>query len=437
MRQRLIGLADQLRSSFWFLPSVLLLSAAVLAWAALAADAALDITWGGALYNGGPEGARTLLGTIAGSMVTVGTTVFSLTMVALTLTSNQFGPRLLTNFVRDRGNQVTIGLFLAVFLYSLLVLRAVRDRPGGVPDLAVSLALVLAVVALIGLVYFIHHIASSIQVMNLVQLLADDLRSGLDSTVPERDADPEAEARARTGGPRPAADGQRVDARASGYVLYLDREGFVGRASDRDLVIELLVRPGKFVIEGTPLARAWTASGGAADPDDCDDLADLVGLGPQRSLVQDVEFPIRQIVELGVRALSPGINDPTTAVACVNQLSVGLCQVADRPMPPSVLTDDEGRARVRQDDPLTFPRLVGVSFDEVRQMAGAHVVVYLHLLEALTSVAGCTQRTDRLEVVRRQGELVWERAQQAVAQAADLEAVRERHEALQAATGRS
>jgi uncharacterized membrane protein len=433
MRQRVARLLDHLRTSFWFLPAVLLVGATLLAWAALAADSAHDGAWGGLLFNGGPEGARVLLGTIAGSMVTVGTTVFSITMVALTLASSQFGPRMLSNFVRDRGNQLTIGLFLAVFLYSLLVLRGVRNGVGGVPDLAVSLAILLAVVALMVLVYFIHHIAAAIQVMNLVQVLADDLRAGLDSTIPDAGEQPPVV----VAHPEQPLPGYAVPATSSGYVQYIDRSALVRRAAERDLSVRLLVRPGRFVIEGTPLARAWTRDGHAGDPETCDDLAALVSVGSRRSVSQDVEFPIRQLVEVGLRALSPGINDPTTATACVNQLSVGLCRVADRPMPPDAHPDHDGFARVVQSTPLTWERLVGGAFDQIRQAAGDHVVVHLHLLEALTTIAGCTTRHDRLAVVRRQGDLVWERAQQAVAQAADLEVVRERYDALLDALGQA
>ncbi|MEZ5091869.1 DUF2254 domain-containing protein [Nocardioides sp.] len=431
MRQRLIRLVDQLRVSFWFLPALLLLAATVLAWGALLADAAHDGTWGGLLFNGGPQGARTILGTIAGSMVTVGTTVFSITMVALTLASSQFGPRMLSNFLRDRGNQLTIGLFLAVFLYSLIVLRGVHDRAGGVPNLAVSLAIVLAVAALMVLVYFIHHIATSIQVMNLVQLLADDLSAGLDSSVPEAGESPDVVVTR----PELPPPGHAVDAASSGYVQYVDRSALVRRAAERDLVLRLLVRPGRFVVAGSPLARAWTADGRAATDEQCADLAALVSVGPRRSIAQDVEFPIRQLVEVGLRALSPGINDPTTATACLNQLSVGLSRVADRPMPPDVHPDGDGVARLVQEGPLTWARLVGGAFDQLRQAAGGHVVVHLHLLEALTTIAGRTTRLDRLTVLRRQGDLVWEAAQQAVAQAADLEVVRQRHAALLAAVG--
>ncbi len=428
MQNRVAQIVDHLRSSFWFLPALLMVASAIAAALALAADRAHEGTWGGLLYNGGPEGARVLLGTIAGSMVTVGATVFSITMVALTLASSQFGPRMLSNFLRDRGNQLTIGLFIAVFLYSLLVLRGVRDDPGQVPNLAVSLAILFAVVALMVLVYFIHHIATSIQVMNLVQLLGEDLKAGLDSTVPDASS-------GKDPGPPPArptvsGPGLPVPADGSGYVQYVDRDTLLGRATERDLLVELVVRPGRFVVEGTPVARAWRSGGGPASSADAEDLGGVVTLGPRRSVVQDVEFPIRQLVEVGLRALSPGINDPTTATACVNQLSVGLCRVADRPMPPDLLADDGGRARVLHADPLTFARLVGVAFDQLRQAAAEHVVVHLHLFEALTTVAGCTRRTDRLAVLRHQGDLVWERASHADLQPADLQVVRERYDAL-------
>jgi uncharacterized membrane protein len=431
---QLARLVDRLRNSFWFLPAVLMLAAAVAAWLALAADGAHDGTWGGVLYNGGPDGARVLLGTIAGSMVTVGTTVFSITMVALTLASSQFGPRMLSNFLRDRGNQFTIGLFVAIFLYCLLVMRGVRNDTGGVPNLAVSLAIVLAVGALMVLVYFIHHIATSIQVMNLLQVLAEDLAAGLDSTVPAR-PDPTSGAVSPEARPEGDGPGVPVPATLSGYVQYVDYDGLVASATRLGLLVEVGVRPGRFVVAETPVARVWSADGSPAASADLGTLSGLVGLGHQRSVVQDVEFPIRQLVEVGLRALSPGINDPTTATACVNQLSVGLCRVADRPMPPDALADGEGAVRVVQADPLTFDRLVGVSFDQLRQAAADHVVVYLHLLEALTTVAGCTRRADRLAAVRHQGDLVWERASRAVVQPADLQVVRARYDALLLAVG--
>jgi uncharacterized membrane protein len=435
MGNRLARAADLVRGSFWFLPGVLLVASAVLATLVLQADRAHDGTWGGLLYNGGPDGARVLLGTIAGSMVTVGTTVFSITMVALTLASSQFGPRMLSNFLRDRGNQLTIGLFIAVFLYSLLVLRAIPNEPAGVPNLAVSLALLLASAALMVLIYFIHHIATSIQVMNLVQLLADDLRRGLDSTLPPADA------AAQTGGEaRPAVSGSgyAVAARGSGYVQLVDDEVLMAAATEHDLLVELVVRPGRFAVEGTPVAWVWRVGGGSPpDARIIEGLAAAVAVGPRRSVVQDVEFPLRQLVEVALRALSPGINDPVTATACLNQLSVALCAVADRPMPPATRADESGTTRLVQVDPVTFPRLVAVAFDQIRQAASGHVVVHLHLLEALTRVAGRTRHPDRIAALRHQGDLVWERAGQVVAQAADLEVVRGRYDALLTATART
>jgi uncharacterized membrane protein len=422
--------ADQLRSSFWFLPVLLMLAAMALAATTLALDARHEFAWGGLLYNGAPGGARLLLSTIAGSMVTVGATVFSVTMVALTLASSQFGPRMIANFIRDRGNQVTIGMFIAVFVYSLLVLRRVTDDADVVPDLAVSVALLLAIVALVILIFFIHHIATSIQVMSLVEVLAKDLLAGVDSLFPHIRGS--SVASAAGGAPDTRGPGQAVPAQSSGHVQLVALDALVKTADEQDLLIRLETRPGRFVVEGTPVARVWRRDGTEADvaEETTDRVGAAVTTGHRRSVVQDVEFPFRQLVEVAIRALSPGINDPITATACVHELSVALCRVAERPMPPRVLADQDGVPRLVVAQPISFNRLVGVAFDQIRQAASGHVIVYLHLLEALTTIAGCTQDPGRRATLMRQGELVVERAGQAVNQQVDLEVVRQRYAAL-------
>ncbi len=435
MRDLILRYADQLRSSFWFLPVLLMLAAMALAATTLALDARQEFAWGGLLYNGGPDGARVVLGTIAGSMVTVGATVFSVTMVALTLASSQFGPRMLSNFVRDRGNQLTIGVFIAVFVYSLLVLRRVTDDADAVPDLAVSVALLLAIVALVILIFFIHHIATSIQVMSLVEVLAKDLLAGVDSLFPHVGGSSVASAGGAAQevlGPEGLGPGRAVPAQSSGHVQLVALDALVETAEEQDLLIRLETRPGRFVVEGTPVARVWRRDGTEADvgEETTDRVGTAVTTGHRRSVVQDVEFPFRQLVEVAIRALSPGINDPITATACVHELSVALCRVAERPMPPRVLVDRDGVPRLVVAQPISFDRLVGVAFDQIRQAASTHVIVYLHLLEALTTIAGCTQDPGRRATLMRQGELVVERAGQAVNQQADLEVVRQRYAAL-------
>lgn len=430
MRSRIRDIGESLHASFWLIPTAMTLASFALAYATLLADDAVSWTYGGLLANGGVDGARVVLGTIAGTMVTVGATVFSITIVAMTLASSQFGPRMLANFMRDRGNQATMGVFIAVFLYALLILRTVHSGPGGVPNISVSVACALAVVAILVLIYYIHHIAHGIQVMNLAKSIADDLAAAIDSLFP--DLDDVEEGSAAHDEPELRGEGAELTAQSSGYVEFIDLDTVITAARDHDLIIRLDIRPGRFAVHHTPVAQVWTGEGEPAQLDDdvAQELARAIITGARRKMNQDVEFPLRQLVEVAVRALSPAINDPFTASACSRHICVSLCTAAARRLPPRLLADSDGRTRVVIGDPITFERLVGVAYDQIRQAADFHVIVYITLLECLTKIARCSDQPSRREPVLRQAALVLERAEQTVAQEADMAVVRARYDNL-------
>lgn len=427
MRTRLHDAGEYLRASFWFLPALMTLFAAVLAYVSLNVDDEFGGTWGGLLYNGGPDGARVMLSTIAASMVTVAATVFSVTIVAMTLASSQFGPRMLTNFVRDRGNQATIGVLLAVFLYAVLVLRQVRSDVAKVPNLSVSLALLFAVGAVLVLIYFIHHIATSIQVMSLTRSISKDLHDGAGGLFPALDEFPDA---------RPAdpdtfrPDGHGTSARAGdpGYVQSVDVEKLLEVAAEEDLLLRLETRPGKFAVASSPLLTVWRAGGGDVPGELLGRLVKAVKLGSRREHGQDVEFPMAQLTEVAVRALSPAINDPFTGCACVNHLAAGLCDIAGEEMPPDALADATGTTRLLLGAPIRFERLVRQAYDPIRQAADFHVIVYLHLLDGLREIVGCATTAEQYDALLAQADLVRERAGQVVPQQADRLDVEQRYE---------
>lgn len=427
---------DRLRDSYWFIPSLMLVAVAFLAWVTTNIDDAYDpekIRWiGDLIYSGGPDGAREVLSTIASSMITVAGVVFSITIVSLQLASTQFGPRMLANFVRDRGNQVTLGTFLAAFLYSLLVLRTVRTSdPATVPHLSVTFALGLAGAGLAVLIYFIHHIATTIQAPNLIAVIAEELRHGAKHLFPDvedvQDVSP---------GPRerqlPADFDQasgNVGALSSGYIEAIDVGEMVKVAKDHDLVVRLDLRPGRFVVAGTPFAKAYPKD--RLDDDVADVLARAVVTGARRTPQHDIEFPIRQMVEIAVRALSPAINDPFTASTCVDQIGACLCDLARREFPTPYLVDDEDQLRVVDGDPLTWARLVGASFDQIRQAASFHTAVYVHLLESLTRLAGCVGDAERLDPILTEARLLVEAAERHLETEEDRGVVGERYRVLQ------
>ncbi|MFO7892528.1 MAG: DUF2254 domain-containing protein [Longimicrobiales bacterium] len=390
MHARLLRFWDDLRASYWFIPGLLTLGAVGAAQVVLAVDRALynaDVGLMGWLHGAGePEGARTLLSTIAGSMITVAGVTFSILLVALSLASSQFGPRLLRGFLRDRSNQTVLGTFIATFVYCLLVLREVPMEVGTklVPQFATALALVLALVSVAMLIYFIHHAAVSIQASQVIAVAGNELDEAIRQTFP---------ALGEEGGTdRPLTveealpDGfeeecVEVTARASGYVQEIDTEGLLALAVERGLVIELRHGRGSFVVEDRPLARVT----GELDDEAEEAIADALVLGSGRSSSRDVERGVEQLAEVAVRALSPGINDPFTAEHALRRLGQSLTLMADRKLPTPLFHDDEGNRRLLVPTPAV-PELLHLAFDQARHYGRSDPHVPIEMLQVLTSV---------------------------------------------------
>jgi uncharacterized membrane protein len=401
---------QRLRDQFWFLPALLCTVAAVLAETLVRLDRVVDAgppPWTGVvLYEVGESGSRTVLSAIATSSLAVAGTTFSITMAVLALTSSSYGPRLVRNFMADRGNQAVLGVFTATFLYSILVLRAIGA--GGqpfVPQLAVGVAVVLAVLDVAVLVYFIHHISDSVQIATLSRQVREDLGRAVDLLYPEHlgrgpdaaaareaaTADREAGDRLR----RRGEDGRAVLAARAGYLTTVTEESLLTTAAEHDLEVVLEVRPGCHLIERTPLLRVHPAD---VAGDVVDALRRSFVIGDRRTPYQDVEFVVQQLTELAVRALSPGINDPYTAVNALEDLTAGLSRLAERPQPSPVRRDPAGRPRVLA--PRADPAdIVAAVLDAMRWYgAGAPPVMHatLRLVEEVTRAAGSSTLRGRL-----------------------------------------
>jgi uncharacterized membrane protein len=411
MNTRIALVLDWLRTSFWFLPAAMAFGAAVLSMVSLTLDEAVkDSTVASAawIYGGGAEGARALLSTVAGSMITVAGVVFSITIVALTLAASQFGPRLLRTFMRDRGNQIVLGAFLSTYLYCLLVLRTIRSGADQevVPHLSVTLALLLAVLSLGVLIYFVHHVSASIQASNLIAAVSGELTLAIDRLFPEclgEEADATQQDVPTTASPDHLANsGGGVTAAASGYIQALDNDALLRLARTHDILVRLERRPGHFVADGTLLATVWPAS----------KLDEALGwrirksfvTGPERTPTQDVEFAIDQLVEIAVRALSPGLNDPFTAMTCLDRLGDALVRLAGRRIPsPYRLEGDKLRIIA---EPVTFAGVANAAFNQIRQYGRSSVAVTIRLLETIGQVAEHARRQEDLSVLRRHAEMV-------------------------------
>lgn len=426
MKALLLKYWDHIRSSFWFLPAAMVCLAIALALSAIELDKSVTGEWlhrFGWSYSGGAAGASMLLGTLAGAMIAIAGTVFSMTLVALSLASSQLGPRLLRNFMRDTANQLVLGSFVATFVYCLFVLRTIRRADEGVfvPHLTVSIAVLLAVISIGVLIYFIHHISVSIQADQVVARVGRDLLQGLDrlfpidvgnsksdaSTVPNEAELPEGFSN----------EARPVGALEDGYLQFINCDVLMALANKEDLLIRLERRPGHYIINGGAMAMVW--------PKDrvTDTLVDKINsafvLGNQRTATQDIEFYFDQLVEIALRALSPGVNDPFTAITCIDRLGAGLCRLAQRGMPSTQRFDPQGRLRLVVSG-STFAGIVDTAFNQIRQSSRSNPAVAIRLLDAIMQIAGHVKSMEDASCLQRHAIMIIRGARESVPEAEDL-----------------
>jgi uncharacterized membrane protein len=420
LKARLRKALSALGDTFWLLPGGMVVAGILLGGGLVALDRGgavpqwlVESPW---LYSGGGTGARTLLGAVVSSTIGVAGTVFSITIAALSLAAGQMGPRLLRNFTRDRGNQLTLGAFLGTFSYALMVLRSVRTHSEGefVPHLSLSISILLAFVCVGTLVFFVGHMAGRINVDTVIDLVSEDVRRAIirlmhDTPQPASPSD------GYWSAATPVSDPRR------GYLQQLDDTGLASWAAANGTVMRLLVRPGDYVFPGAAIAFTIPAVNGAAEA-----ICSATAVGGQRVSAGDLEFAVRQLVEVGVRALSPGINDPHTAMSVLDRLGAALCDAAPLHLATGVSLHD-GRA-VLVVPAIDYGGLTDAMFHMLRQNAAGSTAVLAHQLDVLTAVAGCERNPDRLAELQRHADLVLGDAERDVRTPADLEDVRVRHQ---------
>lgn len=425
MTSRLRAWLETLGDQFWLRPAVIVLACIGLGqfavWLETAHVAGYDASspdanWG---YSGGAEGARALLSSVASSTIGVAGTTFSITIAALSLASGQMGPRLLRNFTRDARNQVVLGIFLGTFAYALIVLRTVRtvQETPFVPHLAVTGAIALAMLSVATLVWFVHHIATSINVETVVDAVHRDLCKAVE----ERTLD-------TAGIPAPPHDpvGPEIPVSGGGYFQALDAERLADWAHERGVVVRLSARPGDYVPSGLPIARVSAPADGIEAA-----LARALTFGRRPAALQDLEYSVRQLTEIAVRALSAGINDPFTAVSVVDHLGDALCRLGARHLPTGVLVR-EGRIVLVY--PATgYGGLCDAMFHMIRQDAAGSPHVLGRMLDVLGRVARVERSSGRVEELRRHADLVVAAARRDVEDVADLADLEARHRSFDAA----
>lgn len=404
--------AHELLSSYWFIPAVLAIAACILGLTSSSVESWLPSAFAELLKNswsGGPEAAREILSVIAASMITVAGVVFSITIVALTLASTQFGPRLLSSFMRDKGNQMVLGVFIGSFIYCMLILKTVRGEPSAfVPHFGVTLALVLAGTSLAVLIYFIHHVAVSMQVDNIIALIGLDLDKATETFFAEEMGQPgKGDTPVHPDILQNLERSEPVTSLYSGYVQAVDSDGLLEFAERTRTVIKLLRNPGHFVVVGAPLAKVL--SNAPLKKDFTNEFNSFYIIGSKRTPEQDLEFAIHQLSEIAVRALSPGINDPYTAMACIDWLSAALSRIACQPWPSPYRHDGDAVLRVVR-SVNDFGGMIGAAFNLIRQNALQNATVCARLMESLNTIACFVKNQTGIAAIKQQAEAVMEQS---------------------------
>jgi len=398
------------------MPSLIVLASIALATVLIQTDSAGSDRWltrWPRLFGASAEGARGMMTTIAGSMMTVLGVTFSMILVVLTLASSQYTSRILRNFMRSRVTQVVLGIFAGIFTYSLIVLRTIRSGNEGafVPNLAVFFGFVLALGGVGALMFFIHHIASSIQASNIIASVAQETIVTINWLFPEKlgqglieDDDNQIKRNLLD------SNWHTVPSMKNGYIQNVNNSRLLDIAREQRTIIRMEHGIGEFVVKNTSLVSI-----ALYDPPDQEiifALQNAFNINRFRTVEQDPAFGIRQIVDVGLKALSPGINDTTTAVTCVDYLTAILAPMATRQI-PSLHRYEKGELRVIAKG-VSFESLLSESFNQIRSSANGNVAIILRMLDSFLTLAGLTTSPQRRQALIEQVQLIAELAERTV-----------------------
>lgn len=390
LSNRLIKTIDAVKTSFWFIPVLMVILSVFVAWVLVHVDGVMhskNASWYNALSALDHETVQTLLSTVAASMITVTSIAFSITIVVLTLASSQFGPRLIRNFMNDPGTQFVLGTFISNFSYCVILLYAMSLASNQDIGFRLGVLWCLASTAfcVLVLIFFIHHVALSIRADHVV----NDVYCEIDHTIGQlKGEDSTGHKTALQESERTPAKVQPaftelsfISATENGYLQVVNRDSLFKQAVEQGLFIKLKKRPGNLIIEGMILAEI--RSNHSLSSQDEHDLTESMVIGSQRTPIQDPEYAIHQLVEVAVRALSPGVNDPYTAITCVDKLTTILCQIAQIDIDQQISCDDNGVRRL-EGCPHSFAGLASTAYDQIRQYGISSVAVTIRLIEGLT-----------------------------------------------------
>jgi uncharacterized membrane protein len=424
---------DELNSSFWFIPILMLLITMGSAVGFIYLDSQIEDSPEGVLKYLLPasvDSARSILTIIAGAMIGIAGTVFSITLVVLTLASSQLGSRLVRNFMYDKLNQVVLGTYVSSFVYCLIVLSSIKEDEdfNFVPAISVIVALASAIAGIILLVIFIHHVSMSIQSDKVISDISDAMSKSIRKLFPD-DIGLEEEK------PVPDIDmlkqkyafKQDVRCKRSGYLQSVDGDGLLHIAKENNYIIILQHRPGDYLVQNMVLCEVLCNEECSEEVNE--KIQDDLIIGKVRTPLQDAEFSIHQMVEVASRALSPGVNDPYTAIACIDNLTSVMCYLTGVEFPSPYRYDSDNKLRVIADN-HTFAGMLNAAFNQIRQYAEGSPSVMIRLLEAMISINSFARTSNQKKQIAQHAKMVMKAAERTFKENRDIEDMKERFKLL-------
>jgi len=424
----------ELGATFWFLPVLIISFSVLLAFSLVYLDNSITISregWIRFFLVESSDSARSILSTISSAMMGVAGTVFSITLVVLTLASSQFGPRLIKNFMYVRLNQVVLGLYISTYLYCLLVLNSISDSDGYIfiPSISILVAIIVAVINIVLLIIFIHQIAISIQADKVVSDISESMFKQVETLFPEKMGEgTENEENVDT---IAAVSGYQnrtsIKSPKSGYLQYVDGEDLLKIITKHDALLELYYRPGKHLVEGAEIGLLY--SNDKWEEKEFEKIINLFVIGKTKTSQQDLEFSIQQMVEIAARALSTGVNDPYTAMTCIDNLTSIMCYLAEAKFPSKYRYDEDGNLRIIADT-IDFEGVLDTAFNQIRQFSEDSPAVIIRMMEALTTIQKFTRKESHKKAVTRHAEMVFSSGKQNFEEKNDFDDLTERAEKI-------
>ncbi len=426
-------LFEKLKASFWFIPILMLLITIGSAIGFIYLDSRIQIPHNGVLRYLLPasvESARSILTIIAGAMMGVAGTVFSITLVVLTLASSQLGSRLVRNFMYDKLNQVVLGSYVSSFVYCLIILSSLKENDSFqfVPAISVLVALASAIAGIILLIVFIHHVSMSIQSDKVISDISEAMSKSIQKLFPKGIGHAEEKQ-------TPDIDSLHLKyalklevwSKRSGYLQSIDGQGLINIAQDIDGIIILKHRPGDFLVQDMVLCEVHCNE--ENDKDVYEKIQNDFNIGKVRTPLQDAEFSIHQMVEVAARALSPGVNDPYTAIACIDNLTSVMCYLAGVEFPSPYRFDTKDKLRVITDN-HTFSGMLNAAFNQIRQYGKGSPSVMIRLMEAMNIINTYAKNKNQQELIEQHAKMIMNAAEEVFSEKRDLKDIKERFKAF-------